>query len=154
MFQGTLVNVHGIGVLIVGQPGIGKSLAAINLMRSGHKLIADDLLAISKQEPGKLVGQALEENVRIEVRGLGIFEAQSLFENAVEVSSPIDIMVELTSYLPERDAGRIRPQITQTGIMDCFLEKILVPLPVGMDPGLLVELIVQTRKRWSKFEQA
>ncbi|MDR3605209.1 MAG: hypothetical protein ACLPVO_17940 [Desulfomonilaceae bacterium] len=146
VFQGTLVNVYGIGVLIVGQSGIGKSLAAINLMRSGHKFIADDLLAISKQEPGKLVGQALEENVRIEVRGLGIFEARSLFEDAVEVSCPIDIMVELTSYLPERDAGRIEPHISSTNIMGCFLDKILVPLPSGMDPGLLIELIVRSRK--------
>ncbi len=146
VFQGTLVNVHGIGVLIVGQPGIGKSLAAINLMKSGHKLIADDLLAISKQEPEKLVGQALEENVRIEVRGLGIFEARSLFEDAVEKSCQIDMMVELTSYLSERDAGRIGLNITQTSIMGCFLDKILVPLPSGMDPGLLVELIVRTRK--------
>ncbi len=146
VFQGTLVNVHGIGVLIVGQSGIGKSLAAINLMRSGHKFIADDLLAISKQEPGKLLGQALEENVRIEVRGLGIFEARSLFEDAVEVSCPIDIMVELTSYRPEKDAGRIEPHIAQTSIMGCFLDKILVPLPSGMDPGLLIELIVRSRK--------
>ena len=68
-----------LGSLLSDNPGSENHWQLSTLMRSGHKLIADDLLAISKQEPGKLVGHALEENVRIEVRGLGIFEAQIPF---------------------------------------------------------------------------
>ncbi len=152
VYQGTLVRVHGIGVLIEGQSGVGKSLAALSLMRSGHRLIADDLVAITKKGPGKLIGHPLEENVRIEVRGLGVFNAEVLFKDGVAASCQIDILVELTSYITERDAGRIDPLITKKCIMDCFFEKILVPTPSGVDPGLLIELIVRAHRCWRKCE--
>ncbi len=152
MFQGTLVNVNGVGVLIVGQPGSGKSLAALSLMRSGHRLVADDLILVTKQGTGQLVGHAVEENVRIEIRGLGIFHAASLFKDATESSCPIDVVVELAPYLPERDSGRIDPVVTETSIMGRYLDKVLAPVLKGMDPGFLIELVVRSRSGWRKFE--
>ncbi|MGC8657449.1 MAG: HPr kinase/phosphorylase [Desulfomonilaceae bacterium] len=153
MFQGTLVNVKGTGVLIIGQPGSGKSLAALSLMRSGHKLIADDLMLVTEQDIGRLVGHRIEDNVRIEIRGMGIFQARALFPNATEASSPIDFVVELTHYSPDRDAGRIAPVITETMIMGHNFEKVLAPVVAGMDPGFLIELIVRSRNQWRSFEQ-
>lgn len=114
-------------------------------MRSGRQLIADDLVLVRKQEPNVLIGQALEENVRIEVRGLGLFNARTLFDDAVEESCPIDIVVELTSYIPERDAGLVSPVVSQTTIMGCSLDKFLIPVATGMDPGFLIELLVRSK---------
>ncbi|MCX5874385.1 MAG: hypothetical protein NTY51_14290 [Deltaproteobacteria bacterium] len=143
VYHGTLVNVHDMGVLIQGDSGVGKSLAALSLMRAGHRLVADDLVAIRKNESNKLMGQALEENVRIEVRGLGVFKARSLFKDGTALTSPIDIVVELTPYIPERDDGRISPDVCQINILDCLLDKILAPVASGVNPGFLVEMIAK-----------
>lgn len=143
VYRGTLVNIHHTGVLIQGDSGVGKSLAALSLMQAGHRLIADDLVAITKNDSNKLIGHALEENVRIEVRGLGVFKAGSLFKDGTALSSPIDIVVELTSYITERDAGRISPDICKVNILDCLLDKILAPVASGVNPGFLVEMIAK-----------
>ncbi|MFH0961026.1 MAG: hypothetical protein V1897_20265 [Pseudomonadota bacterium] len=141
--RGTLVNVIGTGIFIQGPSGIGKSLSALSLMRSGHRLVADDLVAIARHESLGLVGRAVEENVRIEIRGLGVFFARNLFSDCVLMSSPIDLVVELAKYIPERDAGRIEPLITEIKMLDHPIKKILVPVPNGTDPGLLVELVTR-----------
>ena len=143
--RGTLVNVIGTGILIQGPSGVGKSLAAISLIRSGHRLVADDLVAVARHESLGLVGRAVEENVRIEIRGLGVFFARSLFTDCTMISSPIDLVVELSKYVEERDAGRLEPLITEIKMHDYPIKKILVPVPTGTDPGLLVELVARTQ---------
>ena len=65
--RGVLVMVHGVGVLIRGPSGVGKSLAALNLMRRGHSLISDDLVEVTLNPAGDIVGRSVEEEVRIEV---------------------------------------------------------------------------------------
>ena len=103
--RGVLVMVHGVGVLIRGPSGAGKSLAALNLMRRGHSLISDDLVEVTLDPAGDIVGRSVEEEVRIEVRGLGIFAARTLFLQAVVPSSRIDFVVDLVTYDHSRDAG-------------------------------------------------
>jgi serine kinase of HPr protein (carbohydrate metabolism regulator) len=61
------------------------------------------------------------------------------------ISSPIDLVVELSKYVEERDAGRLEPLITEIKMLDYPLKKILVPVPTGTDPGLLVELVARTQ---------
>ncbi len=91
--KGVLVAVHGVGVLIRGPSGSGKSMAALGLISRGHKLVSDDVVKVSSDCNGTLLGRPLEEKVRIELRGIGVFYADSLVEGATVASSPIDFIV-------------------------------------------------------------
>jgi HPr kinase/phosphorylase len=139
--RGVLVMVHGVGVLIRGPSGAGKSLAALNLMRRGHNLISDDLVEVTLGPAGEPVGRSVEEEVRIEVRGLGIFAARSLFLHGVIPSSRIDFVVDLDSYDHTRDAGRMVPETGTLCLFGHDLLTVRVPLPTGVDPALPIELL-------------
>ncbi|MFC1836431.1 HPr kinase/phosphorylase [Thermodesulfobacteriota bacterium] len=141
--QGVLVNVHGVGILIRGAPGIGKSMASLRLMHMGHKLVADDMVEVESGSDGKLTGRPVEPNVRVEVRGLGIFEARSLVSDGTAPASPIDLVVELDSFDPRRDAGRLSPDVRRSSILEQELPFIRMPVPDKVDPAFLVELLAQ-----------
>lgn len=145
--QGVLVVVHGVGMLIRGPSGSGKSAAALSLMRKGHQLISDDLVHVYTGPSGKPVGKALESNVRIEVRGLGIFPAESLFPGSTVPCAPIDLVVDLDAYDPVNDAGRTAPETTWTSLLGHELPAVRAPLPAGVDVSLLIELLAQLHKR-------
>ena len=144
--QGVLVLVHGIGVLVLGQLGSGKSAAALNLMLRGHHLVSDDLVEIFSDPLGKLMGGAVEEHVRIEVRGLGIYRAGSLFPNGTVKTAPIDFAVELVEYDPALDLGRTSPETAEMRILETTLFKVRVPVTSGTDSALLIELLARAFK--------
>ena len=139
--RGVLVMVYGLGVLIRGPSGAGKSLAALNLMRRGHSLISDDLVEVTPGPGGELIGRPVEEEVRIEVRGLGIFVARTLFHHAVVPSSRIDFVTDLVAYDHSRDAGRMAPETGTLRLFEHDLITVRVPVPTGVDPALLIELL-------------
>lgn len=141
--QGTLVVVDGTGVLIRGRPGSGKSLATLGLMDRGHHLVADDLVEVTTGTDARPVGTSVEENVRIEIRGLGIFRAQALNPGGTAPSSPIDFIVELDEYKPRSDAGRTSPDISFRQIAGCELLQVRLPVPRGADPAMLIELLAR-----------
>jgi HPr kinase/phosphorylase len=146
--QGVLVSVDGVGVLIRGSAGSGKSMAALNLMRRGHHLVADDLVEIIQHAPkGALVGRAVEEHVRMEVRGLGIFVAETLFPQGTLPDAKIDFVVELDAYDAARDLGRTFPETGKLRILDTDLLTVRVPVSSGMDPALLIEVLVRAFKQ-------
>lgn len=139
--QGVLVEVNGVGVLLRGPAGSGKSLAALHLMDRGHRLVADDLVEVRVGPHDELIGRAMERNVRIEIRGLGIFRAGSLFEERTAESACIRFVVEIGGYLPEVDAGRVTPDVSETMILGKRLPCVRVALPRGADCALIVELL-------------
>jgi HPr kinase/phosphorylase len=139
--RGVLVMVHGVGVLLRGPSGSGKSLAALNLMRRGHSLISDDLVEVVLGPEGELVGRSVEDEVRIEVRGLGVFAARTLFHDAVVPSSRIDFVVDFDAYDPYTDAGRMVPETGTLSLLGHDLTTVRVPLPAGVDPALVIELL-------------
>lgn len=141
--RGTLVVVDGTGILIRGRPGSGKSLAALSLMDRGHRLVADDLVAVSAGTDGRPVGAAVEEVVRIEVRGLGIFRGQTLYPDGVAPLSPIHFIVELDEYEPGSDAGRTVPDTRAERIGSWELMQVRLPLPHGADPAMLIEILAR-----------
>jgi HPr kinase/phosphorylase len=140
---GVLVAVDGVGILVRGPSGSGKSLTALNLLRRGHHLVADDLVEVARGPDGMLVGRPMEEDVRIEVRGLGIFRVRSLFHDGTLPSCRIDFVVELDKYDPARDAGRTAPEEYSMQILEHDVSVVRVPVPIGVDPGLLVELLAK-----------
>jgi len=146
--QGVLVSIDGIGVLIRGPAGSGKSLAALNLLRQGHHLVADDLVEIFPDPSGEaLVGRSVEEHFRIEVRGLGLFIAEVLFPHGTRPSTRIDFVVDLDGYDPARDLGRTSPETGKLRVMDIDLLTVRVPVASGMDPALLVDVLARAFKQ-------
>jgi len=144
--QGVLVVIDGVGVLIRGPSGSGKSTAALRLMDRGHHLVSDDLVEVVQGPSGKTIGRAVESDVRIEVRGLGIFNAESLFKSGTVLSSSIDFLIDLDAYDAARDAGRIEPDTSRTDILGKDLLVVRVPVPSGGDAALLIELLARRYK--------
>ncbi len=145
--QAVLVVVHGIGVLVRGRPGSGKSLAALNLMRRGHKLVSDDLVELGLAPDGEPWGRAVEDDARIEIRGMGIYKVKTLFPDAIALSSPIHFVVDLDDFNPERDAGRMFPETGETPLLGRNILTVRVPTPMGSDPAFIIELLA---KRFSE----
>ncbi|MDQ7781498.1 MAG: hypothetical protein RDU20_01380 [Desulfomonilaceae bacterium] len=141
--QGVLVSVEGVGILLRGPSGAGKSMTALNLLGRGHYLVADDLVEVVRGPDGKPTGRPVEEEVRIEVRGLGIYRARSLFRDGTLPSSRIDFIVDLDEYDPARDAGRTAPEEYTAELLGRHVRVVRVPVPLGTDPGLLVELLAR-----------
>lgn len=139
--KGVLVAVHGVGVLIRGPSGSGKSMAALGLISRGHKLVSDDVVKVSSDCNGTLLGRPLEEKVRIELRGIGVFYADSLVEGATVASSPIDFIVDLDTYDPEIDTGRISPETGWLKLLEREVPTVRVPLTSRADPALLIEML-------------
>jgi len=88
----------------------------------------------------------VESDVRIEVRGLGIFNAESLFKSGTVLSSSIDFLIDLDAYDAARDAGRIEPDTSRTDILGKDLLVVRVPVPSGGDAALLIELLARRYK--------
>jgi HPr kinase/phosphorylase len=141
--QGVLVNVNGLGVLLRGPSGIGKSSTALRLMDRGHKLVSDDLVEVTAGTDGRPVGRPVEDDVRIEIRGLGIFSAGSAFPNGVASSSTIDIVIDLDAYDPETDSGRVTPEADEVRLLGINLPQVRVPVATGADVGLIIELVAK-----------
>ena len=98
--SGVLVEVYGEGVMLAGESGVGKSETAIELVKRGHRLIADDAVEIRRSPIGRLVGSA-PELIRhyIELRGIGVVDVRRLFGmSAVKFDSAIDMMIQLESW--------------------------------------------------------
>ncbi len=138
-----LVSVDGVGILLRGPSGSGKSLAALNLMRHGHRLISDDLVEVVPGPDGEIIGRALEGEVRIEVRGLGVFKAESLFPHAVAKQCRIDLVLDMDTYDPYKDLGRLAPETGTTQLLGKDLLTVRVALPRGLDPALVIEMLAK-----------
>lgn len=107
--HGVLVDVYGVGVLIRGESGIGKSEAALELVKRGHRLVADDVVEIHKVSDDTLVGMATEiARYFIELRGIGIVDVKTLFGvQSVKKTQNIDLVVNLEDWSKEKDYDRL-----------------------------------------------
>lgn len=141
--HGTLMEVYGIGVLIVGDSGIGKSECALDLISRGHRLIADDSVRI-RQVGDNLFGEA-PESIRdfIEIRGLGIINARDLFGvSALSPSAEIRFCIEF-SELRSPTADRLGLEPNLLSILDSSIQKYPLPVMPGRNLATLVEASVR-----------
>jgi HPr kinase/phosphorylase len=141
--HGTLMEVYGIGVLIVGDSGIGKSECALDLITRGHRLIADDSVRI-REISGKLIGEA-PENTRdfIEIRGLGIINARDLFGvSALSPSTQIRFCIEFSDRTSSA-ADRLGLEPHMLEILNSSIQKYPLPVMPGRNLATLVEASVR-----------
>lgn len=140
--HGTLMEVFGIGVLLAGSSGIGKSECALDLITRGHRLIADDSVRI-REVGDKLVGEA-PAAIRdlIEIRGLGIINARELFGvSALALSAQITLCIEFTEGTPGSDRLALEPSFLR--VLNSELQRFPLPVTPGRNLSTLVEAAVR-----------
>ena len=107
--HGVLIDVYGVGVLITGESGIGKSEMALELIKRGHRLVSDDVVEIRKVSEDTLIGTAPKITKHlIELRGIGIIDVKTLFGvSSVRNSQNIDLVIELEEWSKDKDFDRL-----------------------------------------------
>ena len=139
--HGVLLDVFGVGVLITGESGIGKSECALELIKRGHQLVADDVVDISRVG-SKLVGES-PEMVRdfMELRGIGIVDIKSIFGiGAVLRRKTINIVIHLEIWSPDKDYDRLGTREQTTEILGVSLPLIEMPVRSGRNLAIIMEI--------------
>ena len=149
--HGVLVDVYGEGVLITGESGIGKSEAALELIKRGHRLVTDDVVQISKVSDETLIGTAPEITRHfIELRGIGIIDVKTLFGvESVKETQEIDMVIELEHWKPEKSYSTIGLNDEYMDIMGVSVIKSVIPVRPGRNLSIIIETaaIVNRQKK-------
>ena len=140
--HGVLVDVYGMGVLLLGESGIGKSECALDLIQRGHRLVADDVVEIRKYPNGALVGRAAEMiRYHMELRGIGIINIKHLFGvSAVRASKSIELVIELERWDPTKKYDRLGLDGEAYSILERSRPFLRLPVASGRNIALLIEI--------------
>jgi len=138
---GNMMEVFGVGVLMRGKGGVGKSETSLGLIEKGHRLITDDIVRIRLREGRYLVGTGAElTRHHMEIRGLGIINVQALFGAVCfTAEAPIDMVVTLERWDPEKEYERLGIEEETISILGKPVPHLLIPVRVGRDIVLMVE---------------
>lgn len=141
--HGSLADVYGVGLLFVGQSGIGKSECVLDLVERGHRLVADDIVQVTRRGSDILIGQGHELAAHhMEIRGVGLIDIPALFGvRAVRVQKRIEVVVQLEAWETARDADRTGLQSLETTILDVILPRVIVPLNPGKNITVVAEVV-------------
>ena len=139
--HGVLVDVFGEGVLIMGESGIGKSEAALELIKRGHRLVSDDVVEIRKVSDATLVGSAPDiTRYFIELRGIGIVDVKTLFGvESVKDTQSIDIVIKLEEWDKEREYDRLGLEDRYTDFLGNKVVCHNIPIRPGRNLAIIVE---------------
>jgi HPr kinase/phosphorylase len=157
--HGDLVEMHGLGVLILGKSGIGKSEAALDLVSRGHRLVADDVVLVRRISPAVLRGRAaklLEHNM--EIRGVGVIDVEALFGTLATLDErQVDVVVELAEWPGSPD--RLGLAQDTYPLLDVALPMMRIPVRPGRSIAMLIETaarnhLLRVRGRHSARELA
>src|SRR5712691_4024086 len=140
--HGVLVDVYGMGVLLLGESGIGKSECALDLIQRGHRLVADDVVEIRKYPNGSLAGRAAEMiRYHMELRGIGIINIKHLFGvSAVRASKSIELVIELERWDTTKSYDRLGLDGQTYAILDRSRPFLRLPVASGRNIALLIEI--------------
>lgn len=141
--HGSLVDVYGIGLLLVGKPGIGKSEVALDLVERGHRLVADDVVIATKQEEAILMGAGTDLVQHfMEVRGLGLVDIRSMFGiRAIRFQKRIEMVVNMELWDDEKEYTRINMVEDTHEILGVNLPMVRVPITPGKNITVICEVI-------------
>ncbi|KGR80005.1 HPr(Ser) kinase/phosphatase [Ureibacillus manganicus] len=140
--HGVLVDVYGIGVLIIGKSGVGKSETALELIKKGHRLVADDCVEIRQEAEDLLIGSPppLLEHL-LEIRGIGIIDIMTLFgASAVRPQKRITLIVELENWDGEKVYDRLGLDEEKMKIIDTEITKLTIPVQPGRNVSVIIEV--------------
>jgi HPr kinase/phosphorylase len=137
-----LVDVFGIGLLLLGKSGIGKSECAVELVLRGHRLVADDVVRCEWRPPGMVFGSPADVlRHHVEVRGLGLLNIKDLFGvTAVRERKRIDLVVQLDEWDDKREYDRLGVDDQHYSILSTAIRSVTVPVRPGRDMGAMLEM--------------
>lgn len=147
--HGVLVEVYGEGILILGESGVGKSEAAIELVKRGHRLVADDAVEIKKVSDISLVGSS-PEIIRhfIELRGIGIIDVKEIFGiGAVKNTEKIDMVINLEAWVDGKQYDRLGLEDEYTDILGIKIPSLLIPVKPGRNLAVIVEIAAMNNRQ-------
>ncbi|MFB6468598.1 HPr(Ser) kinase/phosphatase [Cytobacillus sp. Hz8] len=140
--HGVLVDIYGVGVLITGKSGVGKSETALELVKRGHRLVADDCVEIRQEDDDILVGNSpdLIEHL-LEIRGLGIINVMTLFgAGAVRSNKKISLVISLELWDQNKQYDRLGLDEEKMKIIDTEITKLTVPVRPGRNLAVIIEV--------------
>ena len=147
--HGVLVEVYGEGILLLGDSGVGKSETAIELVKRGHRLIADDAVEIKKVSATTLVGRA-PDIIRhyVELRGIGIVDVRRLFGmGAVKETEKIDLVINLENWQQGKMYDRLGLENTTMDILGINVPSIVLPVCPGRNLSVVIEVAAMNNRQ-------
>lgn len=147
-----LLDIYGLGVLLTGDSGIGKSEAALELVKRGHRLVADDAVIIKKISDSRLIGEA-PENIRhmMEIRGVGIINVERMYGiSAIIDSKSIDLVVHLEFWDKNKDYDRLGMDEDRQEILGVSVPLLTIPV----HPGRNLAIIMESAARNTRLKQS
>ncbi len=141
--HGSLADVYGVGLLFIGQSGIGKSECVLDLVERGHRLVADDIVQVTRRGSDILIGQGHELAAHhMEIRGVGLIDIPALFGvRSVRQQKRIEVVVQLEAWETAQDADRTGLHTQETEILEVTLPRVIVPLNPGKNITVIAEVV-------------
>jgi HPr kinase/phosphorylase len=140
--HGVLVDVYGVGVLLTGESGVGKSEAALELIKRGHQLVADDVVDICRVSDSRLTGEC-PEMVRhfMEIRGIGIIDIKAMYGvSAVAMSKSIDMVMHMEHWVQGKEYDRLGLEEDTISILDVKVPYQILPVRPGRNLAIIIEV--------------
>ncbi len=155
--HGSLADVYGVGLLFLGRSGIGKSECVLDLVERGHRLVADDLVQVTRRGVDILIGRGHElAQHHMEIRGIGLMDIKALFGiRAARQQKRIEVVVQLEDWDASREYDRTGLHIQETQILDISIPLVTVPLNPGKNLTVICEVVAMTHLlRYSGVDSA
>ncbi|MDM7925143.1 MAG: HPr(Ser) kinase/phosphatase [bacterium] len=143
LIHGSMVDVYGIGVLITGRSGIGKSEVALDLVSRGHRLVADDIVTVVRRTSGVLIGKVNETlRYHMEIRGLGIIDIHAIFGiRGIRKMKKVEVQVELVDWEKSEKYERLGLEDITVDILGEKVHLVRLPIYPGKNISMIVEVI-------------
>lgn len=143
VMHGSLADVYGVGLLFIGKSGIGKSECVLDLVERGHRLVADDVVVVTRRGHDVLLGRGLEQQQHhMEIRGIGIIDVRALFGiHATRQQKRIEVVVRLEEWSDSGDYDRTGLSQDTTAILDVDLPLVVIPLNPGKNITVIAEVV-------------
>lgn len=147
--HGVLVDIYGIGVLLIGKSGVGKSETALELVKRGHRLVADDAVEIRRIEDDMLVGEAPDIlKYLMEIRGVGILDIKNLYGvGAIRTNKVVEMIAELEYWEEGKYYDRLGIDEEYTTLLDVPVEKIVIPVKPGRNLAMIIEVAAKNYRQ-------
>lgn len=147
--HGVLVEIYGEGVLMLGESGVGKSETAVELVKRGHRLVADDAVEIKKVSAKSLVGSA-PSIIRhfIELRGIGIIDVKKIFGmGAVKDTEKIDLVINMEEWDEKKQYDRLGLETQKTNILGLEIDSLTIPVRPGRNLAVILEIAAMNNRQ-------
>ncbi len=140
--HGVMMDIFGMGVLIQGRSGVGKSECALELIERGHRLVADDIVVLRRVGNEQLVGTCSERlRYHMELRGIGIIDIESLYGvRSIRNEEVVSLLIRLERWDPKKDYERLGIKQQFTNLFDCRVPEYILPVEPGRNISILVEV--------------